>query len=105
MNSPGAVSTRYYAENERRLFAEHFPPLDGLSILKTDLWDEAKNTRILTWAEQQGARVYGVDISMPTVVQAREAFRRETAVLRGAAADVRSLEDIPPGRRLIEEAQ
>ena len=87
----GAASTRYYAENERRLFVEHFSPLDGLSILKTDLWDEAKNTRILEWAGRQGARVYGVDISMPTVIQAREAFSREPAVLRGAVADVRSL--------------
>ena len=46
----GAASTRYYADNEQRLFTEHLPPLDGLRILKTDLWDEAKNTRILAWA-------------------------------------------------------
>ena len=43
----GAASTRYYAENEQRLFTEHLPPLDGLKILKTDLWDEAKNSRTL----------------------------------------------------------
>lgn len=53
----GAASTRYYAENERRLFAEHFPALEGLRIFKTDLWDEAKNTRILAWASRRGARV------------------------------------------------
>ena len=51
----GAASTRYYSDNERRLFTEHFPPLEGLRILKTDLWDEAKNTRILAWASRQGA--------------------------------------------------
>jgi SAM-dependent methyltransferase len=85
----GAVSTRYYAENERRLFVEHFPPLKGLRILKTDLWDEAKNTRILAWASRQGARAYGVDISAPTVNQARAAFDR--APLHGAVADVREL--------------
>src|SRR4029077_14191293 len=67
----GAVSTRYYSDNERRLFTEHFPALAGLRILKTDLWDEAKNTRILAWACRQGARAYGVDISEPTVIQAR----------------------------------
>ena len=33
----GAVSTRYYSDNERRLFREHFPALEGLKILKTDL--------------------------------------------------------------------
>jgi hypothetical protein len=70
----GAASTRYYSDNERRLFTEHFPALEGLRILKTDLWDEAKNTRILAWASRQGARAYGVDISEPTVIQARTSF-------------------------------
>ena len=85
----GAVSTRYYSENERRLFADHFPPLAGLRILKTDLWDEARNTRILAWASRQGARAYGVDISRPTVILARAAFDR--APLHASVADVRQL--------------
>src|SRR6202163_5100455 len=72
----GAASTRYYSDNERRLFTEHFPALEGLRILKTDLWDEAKNTRILAWASRQGARAYGIDISEPIVIQARAAFDR-----------------------------
>ena len=64
----GAESTRYYAANEQRLFQEHFPALsNGLKILKTDLWDEAKNTRILAWASSLGAHAYGVDISEPIV--------------------------------------
>jgi len=87
----GAASTRYYSDNERRLFTEHFPPLQGLSILKTDLWDEARNTRILAWASQQGARVYGIDISEPTVIQARAAFACEPSGLHGAVADTRDL--------------
>src|SRR6185295_12919883 len=73
----GAASTRYYAENERRLFTEHFPALAGMRVLKTDLWDEAKNTRILAWAADRGARAFGIDISGPTVIQARGAFTRE----------------------------
>jgi SAM-dependent methyltransferase len=85
----GAASTRYYAANEERLFAEHLAPLDGLRILKTDLWDEAKNTRILAWASQQGALAYGVDISEPTVIQARAAFQGDP--LRCAVSDVRDL--------------
>jgi SAM-dependent methyltransferase len=85
----GAASTRYYADNERRLFLEHFPALQGLTILKTDLWDEARNTRILAWAGERGARAYGIDISEPTVVQARAAFARST--LRCAVSDVRDL--------------
>lgn len=89
----GAASTHYYADNERRLFTEYFPPLDGLKILKTDLWDEAKNTRILAWAGRQGARAYGVDISPPIVAQARTAFDGAPCrhPLRDAIGDVRDL--------------
>ncbi|HEY0664150.1 MAG TPA: class I SAM-dependent methyltransferase, partial [Thiobacillaceae bacterium] len=89
----GAVSTEYYTENERRLFAEYFPPLEGLRILKTDLWDEAKNTRILAWASQQGAHAYGVDISGPTLTQARAAFAAapDDRALRASLGDVRAL--------------
>jgi SAM-dependent methyltransferase len=90
----GAVSTQYYSDNERRLFAEHLPPLRGLSVLKTDLWDEAKNTRILAWASRQGAATYGVDISPPIVTQARAAFGAApngSHLLRSAVGDVRDL--------------
>lgn len=87
----GAASTRYYSDNERRLFTEHFPALEGLRILKTDLWDEAKNTRILAWASHQGARAYGIDISEPTVIQARAAFGTGPGALQGAVGDVRAL--------------
>lgn len=87
----GAASTRYYADNERRLFAEHFPALGGLTILKTDLWDEAKNTRILSWASGQGAHAYGVDISPPIVVQAAASFGDGPRALKGVVGDVRDL--------------
>ena len=88
----GAVSTKYYAANEQRLFTEHFPALDGLRILKTDLWDEAKNTRILAWASRRGACAYGIDISPPTLRQARAAFDAAlSSRLRSALADVRAL--------------
>ncbi len=85
----GAASTRYYADNEQRLFDEHLPPLDGLRLLKTDLWDEARNTRILAWASARGARAHGVDISEPTVRRARTAF--PPGALRAAVSDVREL--------------
>jgi SAM-dependent methyltransferase len=58
-------------------------------VLKTDLWDEVKNTRILQWVEGRGAAVFGVDISEPTVRQAGAAF--PDGALRAAVADVRSL--------------
>ncbi len=84
-----AASTRYYVENERRLFREHLPDLPGLRVFKTDLWDEAKNTRILAWASRLGAIAYGVDISPPTVAKARLAFDEHG--LRAAVSDVREL--------------
>src|SRR5688572_25542706 len=85
----GAASTAYYLENEKRLLSEHVPDLGRCAMLKTDLWDEVKNTRILQWMHEQGAAAFGVDISEPTVRQARAAF--PGAGLRAAAADVRSL--------------
>jgi len=67
----GARSTRYYRANEERLLTAHLGPLRGLRLLKTDLWDEAKNTRILHWAAAQGVDAHGIDISQPIVRQAR----------------------------------
>jgi len=85
----GAASTAYYFENERRLIAGALGPLAGQVILKTDLWDEAKNTRIMQWAADQGARVVAIDISEAIVRQAREAFGARP--LRPAVSDVRRL--------------
>jgi S-adenosylmethionine decarboxylase len=85
----GAPSTAYYFENEKRLISEAVPALAGRTVLKTDLWDEAKNTRIMQWAADQGARVFGVDLSEPIVRQAAAAFEGRT--LRPAISDVRRL--------------
>ncbi len=85
----GALSTAYYFDCERALFELYLPDLAGRFLLKTDLWDEAKNTEILRWAAEQGARPFGVDIALDTVRLAR-------GVLAGhqggcIAADVRAL--------------
>jgi len=85
----GAASTRLYFENEKRLFRDHAPALAGLRVLKSDLWDEARNTRILQWVQQQGARVSGVDISPPIIRLARAEFGN--GALTAAAGDVRAL--------------
>jgi SAM-dependent methyltransferase len=84
----GAASTDYYFACERWLLG-HFPPLAGCSLLKTDLWDEAKNTEILRWAAEQGARPLGVDVSLEVVREAREVLRAHRPGL--ARADVRAL--------------
>jgi exosortase/archaeosortase family protein len=85
----GARSTDYYRANEIRLLDEHLPRLQGARVLKTDLWDEARNTRILAWAAGQGASCFGIDISTPTIRLARQAFTSRP--LYAAAADVRQL--------------
>lgn len=83
----GALSTELYRRDEQRLLGALVSP--GAHLLKTDLWDECKNTRILQWAAQQGARPFGVDISEPTVRQARNEFA--PGLLRGVVSDVRRL--------------
>jgi len=85
----GAASTDYYFRNETRLLSEQLPPLAGCRLLKSDLWDEAKNTQILQWAAGKGARVFGVDVSSAIVTQARAAFG--SVPLGASVADVRSL--------------
>lgn len=85
----GAESTVYYRSCEQRLLTEHLPPLDGLRLFKTDLWDEARNTRILQWAAERGAHAYGIDVSTPTVRLAAAGFGSGT--LRAAIGDVRAV--------------
>lgn len=85
----GAASTTFYFENEKRLISRHLSTFVGQRVLKTDLWDEARNTRILQWVQRQGAEVVGVDISVPVVRMARAEFAG--APLLAANADVRAL--------------
>ncbi|MBI4527960.1 MAG: class I SAM-dependent methyltransferase [Deltaproteobacteria bacterium] len=84
----GAPSTRYYFECEKRLFEEYLPDLHRKRILKTDLWDEAKNSRILRWVAEQGAEVYGIDISVEILQEALSAFQHHP---RFIVSDVRSI--------------
>ena len=87
----GARSTAQYLEDEQWLFQTHLAPLEGLRILKTDLWDEAKNTRILGWAAAAGSRAFGVDISPGIVRGARRNFEERSLTLHGVRSDVRAL--------------
>lgn len=85
----GAASTDYYRDNEVRLLSSQVPDWRGVRVLKTDLWDEARNTRIMQWAADQGADVFGIDISSPTVGLARGQFA--PGALKASLADVRRL--------------
>ena len=71
----GAVSTAYYFDCERWLFETYLPKLRDLVVFKTDLWDEAKNTEILRWAADHGARPMGVDVSIDVVREAGRVLR------------------------------
>jgi len=86
-----APSTGYYRECEERLFETHFPGLAGKKLLKTDLWDEAKNTRILKYAADRGAEVFGIDISAEMIRQAGSAFENDSARRRFIVSDVRAI--------------
>lgn len=86
-----APSTQYYFECERLLLERHFPDLAGKRLLKTDLWDEAKNTRILNWADDQGAKVYGIDISLKIASEARAGFRFSDAGRCFILSDIRQM--------------
>jgi len=86
-----APSTRYYFECEKILFKEYFPNLNGRKIFKTDLWDEAKNTQILKWAADQGAEVYGLDISFPVVQKAKGPFKNSKEKSGLIVSDLRSI--------------
>ncbi len=71
----GAPSTTYYFECERLLFERFAPKLRDQVVLKTDLWDEAKNTEILRWVAEQGARPAGIDVSLDIVREAARVLR------------------------------
>ena len=86
-----APSTRYYRECEERLFETYFPGLAGKKLLKTDLWDEAKNTMILKYTADQGTDVYGIDISVEMIRQARSAFKYCPTHGRFIVSDVRAI--------------
>ena len=85
----GAASTDYYFQCERTLCSEYFPKLNGQRIFKTDLWDEAKNTEILKWMAEQGARPWGIDIAFDTVEKAKQVLRDHRPAF--AMSDVRAL--------------
>lgn len=58
-----APSTEIYLNQEKALINEFFAHLENLLFLKTDLWNEAKNTRILWWISSRRAKAVGIDIA------------------------------------------
>ena len=86
-----AASTRYYRQCEEDLFRQYFGNLTGKRILKTDLWNEDRNTRIFLWAAEEKARVFAVDIAPEIVQEARASFQVDHAEPTFVVGDVRHL--------------
>jgi SAM-dependent methyltransferase len=86
-----AASTQYYRQREIALIQHHFGSLRGKKILKLDLWNEAVNTRILNWMDDQGADTYGLDISHITASRARHNSLSTNGRLRILQSDIRFL--------------
>jgi SAM-dependent methyltransferase len=72
----GASSTAYYRRSEIRLFKKYFGNLSGKRLLKLDLWNEVNNTQILFWVAEQGAKVYGLDVSKYLVTETKKKFSK-----------------------------
>jgi SAM-dependent methyltransferase len=84
-----APSTALYRMGEQDLFKDFKLELRDKALFKTDLWDEAKNTEILLWAAEQGAKVYAADISGPMVWRAKRCLGGHGRCL--AVGDLRRL--------------
>ncbi len=87
----GAPSTLYYRECEIELFRRHAGELRGRKFLKLDLWNEAINTRILKWVSEQGAEVYGMDISHVVSRRAKNNAQADGSSMELIRADIREL--------------
>lgn len=86
-----APSTIYYRKSEIRLFKEFFKNLKGKKILKSDLWNEVNNTRILMWAGEKGAKVCGIDISDYLVKEAGKNLKKAGINSEFKCCDIRDI--------------
>jgi SAM-dependent methyltransferase len=87
----GAPTTRLYLEEEQKLLQRHLGTLQGLRLLKLDLWNEAQNTEILLWAAREGATCYGIDIAETTALKASARGRALGLPIRITVADAAAL--------------
>ena len=87
-----APSTLYYRRREIDLFKKWFGELYEKKLLKTDCWNESRNTRILFWAARIGARCSCFDISESNLKDAKRNMKDEGVEIDFRFGDVR---DIP----------
>jgi SAM-dependent methyltransferase len=84
----GAPTTHYYRRREMALVSRAFGSLEGRRVLKLDLWNEAFNTRIGHWMQEQGARLFALDLSQTVTSRARF---QSSGPRRFLCADIREL--------------
>ncbi len=86
-----APSTQYYRSCEMALIRRELGDLAGKKVLKLDLWNEARNTRILNWIETQALQVVGLDLSYVVTRLAGRNSVSSGAPLPVLQADIREL--------------
>lgn len=86
-----APSTLYYRQSEINLMQSLFGQLKGKKLLKLDLWNEFNNTKILFWAAEQGAKVYGLDIADYLVKNASRQFKKAGFSATFTVCDIRNI--------------
>jgi len=84
-----AASTQYYRRREIDLIEDAFGFLQGVKVLKLDLWNEAFNTRILNWMAYQGAEVHGLDISSVIANRAKQNGGSNNHLMNFTQANIR----------------
>src|SRR3989338_7674752 len=84
----GAYSTQVYRGSEINLCKQYFPCLDNKKLLKLDLWNEAKNTRILECLSKERPIIYGIDISENITKAAKDNFKNQKLKAKFLVGDV-----------------
>lgn len=84
-----APSTIYYFHREKELFIDWFGDMNGKKLMKTDLWNEARNNKLLQWAHCQGAQIHAFDISNVVLNSAKVQMKGIPAVLK--QGDIREI--------------
>jgi SAM-dependent methyltransferase len=86
-----APSTKIYLCQEKKIIDKYFVSMKGKKFLKTDLWNEAKNTQILSHVLGRRAEVYGIDISPRVTQQAINRTIYNPSLPSVMTADIRKL--------------
>lgn len=80
-------TTIYFSKREKEILIKWFGSFKGKKLFKSDLWDEVKNTKLLRWAHQRGAKCFGIDISRKVLL----AVKKEAKYVKARYGDIRKI--------------